>query len=119
MDKNNQNDPGFTLTLSQRTEYDQMVNAAAKYLEVDPTYLQFFKTQSYREAPGHALRCTYDGTLKDLLVYFRPKQPKKMFYQKLAIPIHELENKKQIKCTYLSTDQVRLTEWRIGWYSSL
>ena len=53
-------------------------------------------------------RCTYDGTLKDLLVYFRPKQPKKMFYQKLAIPIHELENKKQIKCTYLSTDQVRL-----------
>jgi len=105
VDKNNQNDPGFTLTLSQRTEYDQMVNAAAKYLEVDPTYLQFFKTQSYREAPGHALRCTYDGTLKDLLVYFRPKQPKKMFYQKLAIPIHELENKKQIKCTYLSTDQ--------------
>ena len=95
------------MTLSQRTEYDQMVIAAAKYLEVDPTYLQFFKTQSYREAPGHALRCTYDGTLKDLLVYFRPKQPKKMFYQKLAIPIHELENKKQIKCTYLSTDQVR------------
>ena len=106
MDKNNPNDPGFTLTLSQRTEYDQMVKAAAKHLEVDPTYLQFFKTQSYREAPGHALRCTYDGTLKDLLVYFRPKQPKKMFYQKLAIPIHELENKKQIKCTYLSTDQV-------------
>ena len=95
------------MTLSQRTEYDQMVIAVAKYLEVDPTYLQFFPTQNYREAPGHALRCTYDGTLKDLLVYFRPKQPKKMFYQKLAIPIHELENKKQIKCTYLSTDQVR------------
>ena len=40
----------------QRTEYDQMVKAAAKYLELEPTYLQFFKTQSYREAPGHALR---------------------------------------------------------------
>ena len=106
IDKNNPNDLGFTLTLSQRTEYDQMVKAAAKHLEMDPTYLQFFKTQSYREAPGHALRCTFDGTLKDLLVYFRPKTPKKMFYQKLAIPIHELENKKQIKCTFLSTDQV-------------
>ena len=106
IDKNNPNDQGFTLTLSQRTEYDQMVKAAAKHLEMDPTYLQFFKTQSYREAPGHALRCTFDGTLKDLLVYFRPKTPKKMFYQKLAIPIHELENKKQIKCTFLSTDQV-------------
>ena len=43
-----------------------MVSAAAKYLEVDPTYLQFFKTQSYREAPGHALRCTYDGKLLSL-----------------------------------------------------
>ncbi len=106
VDKNLPNDPGFTLTLSQRTEYEQMVEATAKHLEVDPTYLQFFKTQSYREAPGHALKCTYDGTLKDLLVYFRPKMPKKMFYQKLAIPIHELENKKQIKCTFLSTDQV-------------
>lgn len=105
VDKNQPNDPGFTLTLSQRTQYEQMVEAAAKHLEVDPTYLQFYKTQSYREAPGHALRCTYDGTLKDLLVYFRPKQPKKMFYQKLAIPIHELENKRQIKCTYMSSDQ--------------
>ena len=58
-----------------------MVSAAAKYLEVDPTYLQFFKTQSYREAPGHALRCTYDGKifltpltefLVLLLKYFAP-----------------------------------------------
>ena len=30
-----------------------------------------------------------------------------MFYQKLAISIHEIENKKHIKCTYFSTDQVR------------
>ena len=58
-----------------------MVSAAAKYLEVDPTYLQFFKTQSYREAPGHALRCTYDGKIFStpllsflalLLSYFAP-----------------------------------------------
>ena len=112
VDKNNPSDAGFTLTLSQRTEYDQMVAAAAKHLEVDPTYLQFFKTQNY-DKPGHALRCTYDGTLKDLLVYVRPKQPKKMFYQKLAIPIHELENKKQIKCTYLSKDQVTTSHHRL------
>ena len=46
----------FFFSHLQRTEYDQMVKAAAKYLELEPTYLQFFKTQSYREAPGHALR---------------------------------------------------------------
>lgn len=41
------------------------------------------------------------------LSYFffcRPKQPKKLFYQKLSIPIHDLENKKQVKCTWLSPD---------------
>ena len=106
-------------TLSKTREKFSFIllpKSPSKHLEMDPTYLQFFKTQSYREAPGHALRCTFDGTLKDLLVYFRPKTPKKMFYQKLAIPIHELENKKQIKCTFLSTDQVWINTlfWKVG-----
>ncbi len=86
----------------------QMVTAVAKHLDVDPTYLQFFKAQTYRDAPGQALRCTFDGTLKDLLVFCRPKVPKRMFYQQLTIPIHELENKKQMKCIYLSPEQVRV-----------
>ena len=44
-------------------------------------------------------RCGYEGTLKDLLVYQqRPKQVKRIFYQKLTIPINELENKRQFKC---------------------
>ena len=42
--------------------------------------------------------------MKELLVYFRPKQPKKLFYQKLTIDIHELENKRQFKCVWLSPD---------------
>lgn len=104
VDKNLPNDPGFTLTLSQRMNYAQIAQAAAEKLEIDPEKIQFFKTQNYREVPGHALRCTFEGTLKDLLVCVRPKQPRKLFYQKLAIPIHELENKKQIKCTWLSLD---------------
>jgi ubiquitin carboxyl-terminal hydrolase 7 len=83
-----------------------MVTAVAKHLDVDPTYLQFFKAQAYRDAPGPALRCTFDGTVKDLLVFCRPKVPKRMFYQQLTIPIHELENKKQMKCFYLSPEQV-------------
>ena len=86
-----------------------MVTAVAKHLDVDPTYLQFFKAQTYRDAPGQALRCTFDGTLKDLLVFCRPKVPKRMFYQQLTIPIHELENKKQMKCIYLSPEQVTIT----------
>jgi hypothetical protein len=33
-----------------------------------------------------------------------------MFYQQLTIPIHELENKKQMKCVYLSPEQKIDTE---------
>ena len=51
-----------------------------------------------------ALKCTYDGTLKELFMYFKPRHPKKMFYQRLSIPIHELENKKQFKATWMSAD---------------
>ena len=40
-----------------------------------------------------------------MLVFFRPRHPKKMFYQRLTLPIHELENKRQLKCTFMAIDQ--------------
>lgn len=56
---------------------------------------------SYKDSPGNPLRCTFEGTLKDLLVYIKPKTPKKIFYQQLSIRVNELENKKQFKCIFL------------------
>lgn len=44
-DKNIPNDPGFTLDLSLRMNYDAMANAVAQYLVTDPYLLQFFKPQ--------------------------------------------------------------------------
>ena len=52
---------------------------------------------SHRDAPGTALRCTYEGTLKDMLVCLKPRQPKRIYYQQLSIRINELENKRQVK----------------------
>lgn len=49
---------------------------------------------SYKDIPGPALKCTHDGTLKELLVTVKNKYPKKIFYQRLSMPITELENKK-------------------------
>ena len=54
-----------------RMNYDQIAKRVAQHLEVDPYLLQFFKSQSYRDGPGHPLRCNYEGLLKDLLVYSR------------------------------------------------
>lgn len=56
----------------------------------------------YRDAPGNALRCTYEGTLRDLLIYYKPRGPKKLYYQILSIPIDQLENKKQFRCFWVA-----------------
>ena len=44
-DKQQPNDQGFTLELSQRMNYDQMAKAVAQHLNCDPYHLQFFKNQ--------------------------------------------------------------------------
>jgi len=104
-DKNKPNDPGFTLELSQRMDYTELAKRVAHHLKTDPDLLQFFKNQSYRDGPGQQpLRCNYDGTLKDILINIRPKQVKRVYYQRLQISISELENKKQFKCSWISSN---------------
>jgi ubiquitin carboxyl-terminal hydrolase 7 len=55
-DKLQFNDPGFTLELSQRMNYDQIANAVAQHLNTDPYLLQFFRSQGYRDSPGMLTR---------------------------------------------------------------
>lgn len=101
-DKNFPTDPGFCVNLSLRMNYMQVAKAVSAHLEIDPMMLQFFKGQSYRDAPGNPLRCTYEGTLRDLLLYYKPRGPKKLYYQVLSIPIDQLENKRQFKCVWVA-----------------
>ncbi|GAB6025849.1 Ubiquitin carboxyl-terminal hydrolase 7 [Chamberlinius hualienensis] len=101
-DKNSPNDSGFCVELSQRANYDMMARAVAQKLNTDPYLLQFFKCQSYRDGPGTAVRCNFEGTLKDLLISVKPRQPRKIYFQHLSIRISELENKKQFKCTWVN-----------------
>ena len=42
-DKSAQNDPGFTMELSLKMNYDQIANAVAQRLGTDPYLIQFFK----------------------------------------------------------------------------
>lgn len=58
---------------------------------------------SYKDIPGTAVRSSYEGLLKDLLVYSKAKAAKKIFYQQLPMNINELENKKQFKCLWVHT----------------
>lgn len=49
--------------------------------------------------------CLYSqGTIKDLLSYTKQSTPKRIFYQRLSLSIHELDNKKLFKCIWVSND---------------
>ncbi|XP_013388428.1 ubiquitin carboxyl-terminal hydrolase 7 [Lingula anatina] len=101
-DKNIPSDPGFTLELSLRMNYDQIAHAVAHHLETDPYLLQFFKPQGYRDGAGNPVRCTFEGCLKDLLLVYKPRTVRKLYYQQLSIKINELENKRQFKCVWVN-----------------
>ncbi|XP_065066038.1 ubiquitin carboxyl-terminal hydrolase 7-like [Rhopilema esculentum] len=101
-DKNIPNDAGFNVKLSLRMQYMQLAETVAKHLGCDPMKLQFFKPQMYRDAAGSAVKCSYEGTLRDMLAIFRSRSPKKLYYQILTIPINILENKFQFKVTWLN-----------------
>lgn len=45
----------------------------------------YFYIYSYREGPGNPIRCTYEGNLKDLLLYAKPRQPRKLYYQQVSM----------------------------------
>lgn len=79
------------------------------FLQTENIVIMFFSFMraiifyfSYKDTPGLPLRYSYDGILKDLLVYCKPKCPKKLFYQILSIKVNELDNKKQFKCLWVS-----------------
>lgn len=42
----------------------------------------------YRDGPGNPLRHNYEGTLRDLLQFFKPRQPKKLYYQQVSNRCH-------------------------------
>ncbi|XP_052358464.1 ubiquitin carboxyl-terminal hydrolase 7-like isoform X1 [Oncorhynchus keta] len=65
--------------------------------------LQFFKSQGYRDGPGNPLRHNYEGTLRDLLQFFKPRQPKKLYYQQLKMKITDFENRRSFKSIWLNS----------------
>jgi len=103
-DKNVTNDSGFSLELSQRMNYGELAKKVAAHLGTDSQLLQFFKSQSYRDGPGQPLKCNFEGSLKDIIQFIRPKQMRPVYYQRLQIPLSELENKRQFKAVWISSN---------------
>ena len=57
-----------------------------------------FNSGGVKELHGHPIAYAFDGVVKDLVsITPNKKTVKKLFYQTLAMPLHELENKKPFK----------------------
>ena len=67
-DKTNPTDPGFTMELSLKMNYEQIANAVAQRLGTDPYLIQFFKNQRFSLKTirfyfsEHCFDCTAIGT---------------------------------------------------------
>lgn len=62
--------------------------AFACFVVLTCDYISIF--HSYRDGPGSALRCTYEGTLKELLVVVKARQPKKIYYQQVCTSVSKV-----------------------------
>ncbi|XP_015785155.1 ubiquitin carboxyl-terminal hydrolase 7 [Tetranychus urticae] len=101
-DKQLQNDQGIVLELSLKMKYDQIATALGQRLGCDPYLIQFYRPQSYRDGHCGPLKCNYEGNLQEILTNYKPRQPKKLYYQLLTIRVNELENKKPFKCVWVN-----------------
>ena len=104
----------FSLEFSHKATYQTLTQSVAEHLRCPSDMLQFFRVQSYlgqKEMVGSAIKCTYEGTLKDLLGVYggRPKTPRKLFYTQLKMKISEVEALRTYKCVWVSS---RLREER-------
>ena len=118
VDKNTPNDDGFTLTLSLKLKYDEFAKIVGDHLKYDYLKLQFFRANVYdlkptTVNPNQSIKYNQDLLLKDAFnLMGKPQQQgqqqgaqmKKLFYQKLNIKISELEERRQFKCVWVSTN---------------
>lgn len=105
LDKNIQNDPGFSIELNSFTKYVDLIDIISERICIDKTRIQLFKSQtgSMKDVPGISVPYAFDGCLKDLLCYLpNKKAPRRLYYQTLIIPLPELETKKQMKLLWVS-----------------
>lgn len=106
-DKNVPNDEGFTLFLSLKMKYEEFAKLVGMHLKHDHLKIQFFRTMnSYdlKSPVGHSIKYNPEFFLKDAFS-INTKQPvRKLFYSKLNINIMELDERRQFKLSWLSSN---------------
>lgn len=98
----------FTLTLSSRTTYDQLVERVGDQLGVEPTHLRLFTMNAANGNPKVPVRRASSQNLSAILNppnNYTPNSQTKgdaLFFEVLEMSLAELDTKKNIKVTWLS-----------------
>ncbi len=119
IDKTVPNDEGFTLNLSLKMKYDEFSKLVGEHLNYDPKQIQFFRSSSqnydFKSSTLVPIKYQPDFQLGDALLITKQQllqqqqnqsqnQPRKLFYQKLKMTIVELEERRQFKCLWVSSN---------------
>ena len=107
VDKNTPNDDGFTLVMSLKMKYDEFARIVGDYLKYDPLKLQFFRSNTYdlKTPINQAIKYNAEFQLKDAFnLNTNKQQQKKLYFQKLTIKVSELEERRQFKCLWISSN---------------
>lgn len=106
-DKNLPNDDGFTLLLSLKMKYDEFAKLVGDHLKHDYMKIQFLRTaNSYdmKASVGTAIKYNPDFQLKDAFNMNAKQAVRKLFYSKLNMNIIELDERRQFKVTWMSSN---------------
>ncbi|CAK9290332.1 unnamed protein product [Gordionus sp. m RMFG-2023] len=102
-DKNKMNDPGFKLSISTHMLYQEAMQYVANYIGTDKKLLQFFTTNPYRDTPQNPIKSSFSGKFGEIFQQTKAPTIHKIFYQKLCMPLDELEAKNQYKCVWVDS----------------
>lgn len=92
IDKNEQNDDGFTLMLSCKMKYDEFAKSVAKHLNWDYLKLQFFKPTScydLKVSMSQPIRYNPDYQLQEAFPNNKNNVFRRLLYQKVAFIIND------------------------------
>lgn len=105
-DKNQPNEDGFVLLLSLKMKYDEFAKLVGEHLNYDFQKLQFFRTSTYdlKGSITQPIKYNSEFQLKDAVNMTNKQLVRKLYYQKLNIKITELEDRRQFKCLWISSN---------------
>jgi ubiquitin carboxyl-terminal hydrolase 7 len=106
--KNDPQAPGFELTLTKKTPYDQVAAKVAAHLDADPMKIRFTSANTQNQPKPGTFKRNPNATLNEMISPpTSTVSSTLLFYELLDISIVELETKKLLKVAWLGSTTLK------------